>query len=83
MLIAAHLKRLLPAFVLIFHYPSVKTQVTVTSLNQSSEAPLFNSKNPFASQGLHFKKLGALIKSQHLNWWQKAAYMGTVHSQKS
>lgn len=40
MLIAAHLKRLLPAFVLIFHYASVKTQVTVTSLNQSSEAPV-------------------------------------------
>jgi len=40
MLIAAHLRRLLPPFVLIFHYPSVKSQVTVTSVNQSSEAPL-------------------------------------------
>lgn len=40
MLIAAHLKRLLPAFVLIFRYPSVKTQVTVLSLNRSSEAPV-------------------------------------------
>lgn len=40
---------LLPAFVLIFHYPSVKTQVSVMSLNENSEAPVSFQKT-FAFQ---------------------------------
>lgn len=48
---------LLPAFVLIFHYPSVKTQVSVISVNESSEAPVSFQKN-FCLSGLHSEEVG-------------------------
>lgn len=67
---------LLPAFVLIFHYPSVKTQVSVMSLNENSEAPVSFQKN-FCLSGLHWKKWAVLAKSQCLKCWQEMQ-MGTI-----
>lgn len=73
---------LLPAFVLIFHYPSVKTQVSVMSVNESSETPVSFQKKTFASQASIQKKWAVLAKSQCLKHW-RGMQMGTIRTGNS
>lgn len=67
---------LLPAFVLIFHYPSVKTQVSVISVNESSEAPVSFQKKllplrpPFRRSGLCLPSLSVWSTGEGCKWAQ-------------